>query len=361
VFDFLARIFAVPLTFFYEITNDYLISILLITVLVMAVTTPLTLKSTKGMLEMQKLQPEIRRLQQQHRGDRQALNQEMMRLYQEHKVNPLASCLPLLLQMPVFIGMFTLLRGLTMNVDPVSGYFQPKFVKESSQLYQDLSASSEMVSFGLNLAKSPVQMVQDDPPMGLLYVGFVVVLGVLYWFQQRMIANRASTPTMSPVQAKIMQYLPVAFAPINLFFQLGLVIYYIAQAVLRIGQQGYITRRFYRGESSLGRQAQAASRQAREISKADKADTSTARPARSSRPAPSTKGGAPTKAAPSKAGSNRGVASKAVTPPKGRPTPSGRAPKPATTGGRPATPAKPRKPVKPTRPTKPGGAQPPAS
>ena len=63
-------------------------------------TAPLVLKSTKGMLEMQRLQPEMRKLQQQHRGDRQKLNEEMMKLYQEHKVNPLASCLPLVLQMP---------------------------------------------------------------------------------------------------------------------------------------------------------------------------------------------------------------------------------------------------------------------
>ena len=82
----------------------------MIAVVVMAILTPLTLKSTKGMLEMQRLQPEMRRLQQQHRGDRQKLNEEMMKLYQEHKVNPLASCLPLLAQMPVFFIMFRVTR-----------------------------------------------------------------------------------------------------------------------------------------------------------------------------------------------------------------------------------------------------------
>ena len=79
----------------------------------MLLVTPLKLKSTKGMLEMQRLQPEMRRLQQQYRGDRQKLNEEMMKLYQEHKVNPMASCLPLLLQIPVFIIMFRVLHGLT--------------------------------------------------------------------------------------------------------------------------------------------------------------------------------------------------------------------------------------------------------
>ena len=79
----------------------------------MLIITPLTLKSTKGMLEMQRLSPEMRKLQQQYRNDRQKLNEEMMKLYQEHKVNPMASCLPLLAQMPVFIIMFRVLHGLT--------------------------------------------------------------------------------------------------------------------------------------------------------------------------------------------------------------------------------------------------------
>ena len=85
----------------------------MIALVVMLITAPLVLKSTKGMLEMQRLQPEMRKLQQEHRSDRQKLNEEMMKLYQEHKVNPMASCLPLLPQMPVFIIMFRVLHGLT--------------------------------------------------------------------------------------------------------------------------------------------------------------------------------------------------------------------------------------------------------
>src|SRR6186997_2193319 len=98
---------------FYQFTSNYAISIALIAVVVMIVITPLTLKSTKGMLEMQRLAPETKRLQQLYRNDRAKLNEEMMALYQEHKVNPMASCLPLLAQMPVFIIMFRVLHGLT--------------------------------------------------------------------------------------------------------------------------------------------------------------------------------------------------------------------------------------------------------
>ena len=109
LFDLVANILAV----FYAAIPNYAVAIVLLTVLVMAITTPLVLKSTKGMLEMQKLQPEMKKLQNQYRGDRQKLNEEMMKLYQEHKVNPLASCFPLLLQMPVFIIMYRVLRGLS--------------------------------------------------------------------------------------------------------------------------------------------------------------------------------------------------------------------------------------------------------
>src|SRR4051795_7449181 len=101
------------LAWFYGLTSSYAVAIALVALVVMLIITPLTLKSTKGMLEMQRLSPEMRKLQQQYRNDRQKLNEEMMKLYQEHKVNPMASCLPLLAQMPVFIIMFRVLHGLT--------------------------------------------------------------------------------------------------------------------------------------------------------------------------------------------------------------------------------------------------------
>ena len=87
---------------------------------------------------------------------------------------------------------------------------------------------------------------------------------MLYFLQQRMVAARAAvSPTMSAAQQKLMQYLPVVFAVFQVFFLAGLIIYYMAQAVLRIAQQAYITRRFYGHDEALGRQAQRASESAR--------------------------------------------------------------------------------------------------
>ncbi len=127
-----------------------------------------------------------------------------------------------------------------------------------------------MKSFGLDLALSPAQALGQSFGLGLVYASLVVLLGGLYFFQQRMVAARAAvSPTMSPGQQKLMQYLPVVFAIFQIFFLLGLVIYYIVQSVLRILQQVYITKRFYGHDEALGRQAQRAGAQAREIAKQD--------------------------------------------------------------------------------------------
>jgi YidC/Oxa1 family membrane protein insertase len=277
---------AALLAWLYAITHNYALAISLIAVIVMLLVTPLILKSTKGMLEMQRLGPEMRRLQAEHRDDRQKLNEEMMKLYQEHKVNPMASCLPLVAQMPVFIIMFRVLHGLT--YEPAGGNklmaqtvldaagdtgpvgFAPRYLSKGSELYQSLVRAEHMNAFGLDLSVSPAEMLGTDFGRGLIYAGLVVLLGALYFGQQRMVAARAAvSPTMSPAQQKLMQYLPVVFAVFQVFFLLGLVVYYIVQSILRILQQFYITKRFYAGDESLGRQAQAASERAREMAKTD--------------------------------------------------------------------------------------------
>ncbi len=342
---------AALLSWFYGWTNSYMIAIALIAAVVMAITTPLTLKSTKGMLEMQRLAPEMRKLQNEYRNDRTKLNEEMMKLYQEHKVNPMASCLPLLAQAPVFYIMFRILRGLAYEPssgaarqvsDAVWGAFDradevadpgfiPRYLSTDSALYRSLFGEHEMLSLGLDLSKSAAVHVTEGFVGALPYVVLVVLLGVLYFVQQRMVAARAAiSPTMSAGQAKLMQYLPVAFAIFQIFFLAALVVYYIFQTLLRIAQQAYITRAFYGHDESLGRQAQRAGEAAREEAKKNgesgglfaqakrelsgggsKQETGNS-PASSTTSSKTTKPAKPAKPAPSKR----------VTPPKSRPTPS---------------------------------------
>ncbi len=362
-------IFEIPaglISWFYGLTHNYAISIALIAVVVMAVITPLTLKSTKGMLEMQRLAPELRKLQQQYRNDRTKLNEETMKLYQEHKVNPMSSCLPLLAQMPIFIIMFRILTGLTYEPSGASASlaqavlygagqpreevgFVPRYISHGSELFQSLFGKTEMLSFGIDLSISPAEALGEGFGKGLIYALLVVARGVLYFLQQRMIAARAMvSPTMSASQQKLMQYLPVVFAVFQVFFLTGLVIYYMAQAVLRIGQQAYITRRFYGPEESLGRQAQRAGERARELAKDDGGGggffAQAKRDLNAGRTEPAGNGGKRGKAASSDAEPTRpaptkrtGGGSKATTPPKNRPTPSGNSPsgRPARSSSRP--------------------------
>jgi YidC/Oxa1 family membrane protein insertase len=318
----LFEIVATPMEWVYGLTGSFIAAIAFMALIVIIITAPLVLKQTKGMLEMQKLAPEMRRLQNEFRGDRQKLNEEMMKLYQSHKVNPLASCFPILLQIPVFIIMFRILHGLT-NKGP-DGTFLPKYISSSSQMYQDLVGQTEMMSLGLDLSKTPIAQMAEGFATGWPYALLVIGLGLLYLAQQKMVAARATvSPTMSQTQQKIFQYLPVVFAIFLIFYLTGLVVYYAAQAIFRIGLQYYITHRFYKGDESLGKQAMAASEKARDMAKTDggptglfaqaKRDLATGKDAKNA-PAP-----APT-------------TSKRVTPPKNRPTPSSKSGRPAPTG-----------------------------
>ena len=317
---------------FYNLTSDYTAAIALVAVVIMMLIFPLTLKSTKSMLEMQKVQPEMKRLQQQHRNDRQKLNEEMMKLYQEHKVNPLASCLPLLAQMPIFLIMFRVLHGLTKKT--ADGTFDPDYISKTGELYKSLLGKTEMSSLGLDLSLTPVKAIQENAATGVIYALLVVALMGLYCVQQRMIASRTVSPTMSASQQKLMQYLPVFFGVFQFFFPVALVVYYFAQTIVRIAQQSYITRRFYKGDDSLGSQAQAAGAKARELAKDDvggggmfgqmKKDLAKAKEQPKAGPKP--------------------IVSKRVTPPKGGSTPAkGKAtppnrPKPSGTSRHPKPP-----------------------
>ena len=109
IFNLLAGL----LEWFYSLVPSYGFAIIALTTLVLIILSPLTYRSTKSMVSMRRLQPQVKRLQKKHKNDREQLNKEMMALYQEHNVSPLSGCLPILIQSPVFIVMFRVLRGIT--------------------------------------------------------------------------------------------------------------------------------------------------------------------------------------------------------------------------------------------------------
>src|SRR5580700_11337135 len=115
VFQPVFKLFATVLAYIYGVVPNYAIAIALLTILIMACLTPLTVKSTKSMIAMQRMQPEIKKLQQKYKGaeNREQLNQELMKLYKEHGVNPAGGCVPMLLQMPFLIVLYDIIKGLT--------------------------------------------------------------------------------------------------------------------------------------------------------------------------------------------------------------------------------------------------------
>ena len=114
------------LAFFYRFIPSIGIAIILLTVVLRLLVWPLTAKQAKSMLAMQRAQPEIKRLQAKYKDDRQKLNEEMMKFYKENEINPFGGCLPLLLQMPIFIGLFRLLNNIPKHI-PKTGAFSSMY------------------------------------------------------------------------------------------------------------------------------------------------------------------------------------------------------------------------------------------
>ncbi len=259
------QLIASVLAWFYAIIPNYAIAIALLTLTVMVIVTPLTLKGTKSMLELQKHQPEIKRLQQQYKGDRQQLNEEMMKFYKEHKINPVGGCLPLLLQAPVFFILYRVLHKLTETCSAAdvakgicpgpAGNFKPSYLDSSTELWKALTSTDKMMAFGLDLSRSAVDVINNDGILyGLPYLIMVLLVAGSSFYQQRQITSR-NTAAVNPQQQMIMKLMPAFFAVIALALPAGMVVYFLTSNLYRVGQQAYITRRFYRKDAEAAAEA----------------------------------------------------------------------------------------------------------
>ena len=251
-------LFATLLAWFYGLVPSYGIAIILLTIAVMLLVTPLTLKGTRSMLELQMHQPELRKIQTQYRDDRQKMNEELMKFYAEHKINPVGGCLPLLIQLPIFIILYNVIRGLTSRTslleavlagDPaLAGNFDPKYLDESSELYQALHGSSQMLSFGIDLARTPLQAMGDGLGTAWPYLLLVIGIAATSYIQQRQIQGR-NTGAINPQMQMITRVMPIMFVFFSLSFPAGLAVYWCTSGVWRIGQQYIIGKHIYTEET----------------------------------------------------------------------------------------------------------------
>jgi YidC/Oxa1 family membrane protein insertase len=189
--------------FLYQnVIANYGVVIILLTLIVRLVLTPLTISQTRSMARMQKMQPQIKELQKKYKDDKQKLQQETMEFYRKNNVNPLAGCLPLVLQMPVFFALFGALRFPSERVTDVVDNF--------NFLWMNLN--------------------ERDP----YYILVILMVATMF------LSTKMSTT--DPKQSKIMYIMPVVFGFISWQFPAGILVYWVTTNIWSIGQQYVVNR-----------------------------------------------------------------------------------------------------------------------
>ncbi len=220
-FEFLTKPIFLALVYFNNYLHNMGLSILLLTVLIKLAFFPLANKSYKAMAKMKEVQPEMMKLRERFGEDKVRLNQEMMTLYKNKKVNPASGCLPILPQIPVFFALYKVLFvTIEMRHAPFYGWVM------------DLSAPDDFTFVNL------FGLINWTPPDFLIIGIWPLIMGVTMYMQQKL-----NPPPPDPVQAKIFNFLPVIFTIMLARFPVGLVIYWAWNNSLSILQQYLIMRR----------------------------------------------------------------------------------------------------------------------
>jgi YidC/Oxa1 family membrane protein insertase len=243
---------------FYALVPNYAAAIALLTLAVMAVVFPITLRATRGMFKLQSLAPEMRSLQDKYRPEpgmssterqelRQRRQQELMRIYKENDVAPTGGCLPMMLQFPVFFLLYETIRGLVhTSVAHGALVSQPLYVSHASRLYLAIQhGHGQLISFGLNLAgsvRSSGLGWEARVPLGAI----VLAAAVLQWLQVTRASSRSGSSSGSEPQTRQLQRvqkaLPIVFAVIYITVPAGVNIYFLVSGLIRVVQQELIFR-----------------------------------------------------------------------------------------------------------------------
>lgn len=212
--DFLRLIFGNVLIFFYNFTGDYGLAIILLTLVVRLITLPLSMKQMASTKAMQDLAPQRKKLEEKYKNDKEKLNKETMELYKEHKVNPLGGCLPLLIQFPVLIAIFGVLREPSIMIDAIGDGFSPYF-------------------FGLvNL---------NEPDMIAAYVpGVIPILAGLTTYVQTKQTTAGQEAAGGMGAMTVMMPFLIVFFSFNL--PAGLPLYWLVGNLFSIGQHYFLNR-----------------------------------------------------------------------------------------------------------------------
>jgi YidC/Oxa1 family membrane protein insertase len=215
-----------------------------LTVLIRAILVPLTYKQLKSMQEMQRLAPEINKIKEKYKEDKQRQQQEIMKFYQEHKINPLASCLPLLLQFPVFISLFYMLR-----TDLKKHICGERLVAGYNSVHH--AAIASVGALPTKYIENTTCNQVDPHSAKFLFIpditdkatGVVLIVLIVLYVGSQLASTLIATATADPNQRRLMLLIPVVFVVILYRYPAGLLVYWITTNLWTIGQQYLIRRR----------------------------------------------------------------------------------------------------------------------
>lgn len=230
------------LVWMYDIIPNLGIGIILLTVLINVLLFPLVLKQTRATRAFQTIGPEIKKLQEKHKDDKEVLQKEMVALQRDAGANPLGCALPMLIQMPIWWALFRVLRSLGNQGDPNGEFLVPV----GSNLFEALSAG-KTIFLALDLTALPSHVYQNQAFTALLpYLLLILVMVAFQYFQQVLMQATAATPQIESSQAQqmkiITKVMPVMFGVFAWNFVAGLTLYWASSSVVRMFQQLLINR-----------------------------------------------------------------------------------------------------------------------
>jgi YidC/Oxa1 family membrane protein insertase len=226
-------------------TASWGMAIVGLTVLIRAVLVPLTLKQFRSMQELQRLAPQLKELQEKYKDDKQRQQQEIMGFYKEHKVNPFASCLPLLLQLPVFISLFYMLR-----TDLKKNICGHALVTNYNELHHSATAAFSALptkyveATGCQTVAPGSAKFLFIPDITSKATGVALVVLLVLYVGSQLVSTMTMSATADPTQRRLMMALPLFFVIILYRYPAGLLVYWITTNLWTVGQ-GYFVRRSF--------------------------------------------------------------------------------------------------------------------
>ena len=218
-----------------------------LTILIRGLLVPLTYRQLKSMQEMQRLAPEMQKIKERYKDDKQRQQQELMKFYQENKINPLSSCLPLLLQLPVFIALFYMLRtDLKKHICPegmVKAYNKAEGAAHGFAHHINEVSSHFIEKTTCNQVEPHSAKFLFLPDITDKATGVALAVLIILYVGSQLGSTLIATATADPNQRRLMLLLPVIFVVILYRYPAGLLVYWITTNLWTIGQQSIIRRR----------------------------------------------------------------------------------------------------------------------